>query len=313
MSELVNVSKPLINDDIEVSVIMSVYNGAAFLKSAIESILAQDLVNFEFIIMDDCSTDDSAQIIRSYQDPRIIFIQNTTNLGLTKSLNLGLKVAKGKFIARMDSDDVSRVDRLQTQFNYMKAHPEVWVLGSSATEIDSQGQSNNVIQMPSSPGWIQLLMLLGNNMIHPSVMFDKAKILAIGGYDENFIYSQDFDLWSRVLQKNGILENLSEPLIQLRYHSQSISATKHNLQKKLTRLIRKRLAKEVFGFHFFEFELQICEYVFQKSKKLGTIETILYQLFCYRLRRCLMNNTDIWPPDRQRFFQILNIGVTHAN
>lgn len=289
----------------EVSVLMSVYNGALFLKPAIESILAQDMVNFEFIIIDDCSTDESVQIIRSYQDPRIVFIQNTTNLGLTKSLNLGLNIAKGKYIARMDCDDISRADRLQTQLNYMRSHPEVWVLGSGAIEIDSQGQSKSVMQMPSSSGWIRLLMLLGNNMIHPSVMFDKAKILAIGGYDESFKYSQDFDLWSRVLQKGGVLENLTEPLIQLRYHSQSISAIKQDLQKRLARLVRKKLAKGIYGFYIFEFELQISEQVFQKNKKLGFVEKLLYELFCYRLRKCLKSREDVLPTDRQRFFQLL--------
>ena len=101
---------------------MSVYNGAKFLAEAIDSILAQTFTDFEFIIIDDTSSDDSLQVINSYKDARIVLLQNTKNIGLTKSLNIGIAKAKGKYIARMDADDISMPKRLEKQFDFMEEH-----------------------------------------------------------------------------------------------------------------------------------------------------------------------------------------------
>ena len=107
---------------------MSVYNGAKFLAEAIDSILAQTFTNFEFIIIDDASSDDSLHIINSYKDARIVLIQNNKNIGLTKSLNIGIAKAKGKYIARMDADDISMPKRLEKQFDFMEEHPRICFL-----------------------------------------------------------------------------------------------------------------------------------------------------------------------------------------
>ena len=108
---------------------MSVYNGAKFLDEAIDSILTQTFTDFEFIVIDDASSDDSLHIINSYKDARIIVLQNTKNIGLTKSLNLGIAKAKGKYIARMDADDISMPKRLEKQFDFMEEHPEFAFVG----------------------------------------------------------------------------------------------------------------------------------------------------------------------------------------
>ena len=119
---------------------MSVYNGAKFLGEAIDSILAQTFTEFEFIIIDDASTDDSLKIINSYKDARIIVVKNTKNHGLTKSLNIGIAKAKGKYVARMDADDISMPKRLEKQFDFMEEHPEFAFCGSKAISINEEGQ-----------------------------------------------------------------------------------------------------------------------------------------------------------------------------
>ena len=124
-----------------ISILMSVWNASEYLCDAIDSILNQTLRNFEFIIVDDCSTDDSADIIQDYanQDERIVFISNKENLGLSASLNRGLKLAKGEFVARMDPDDIALPYRLEVQYEYLKAKPEVFVVGTQAVNIDKDG------------------------------------------------------------------------------------------------------------------------------------------------------------------------------
>ena len=128
-----------------VSVIMSNYNTPEeFLRASIESVLNQTYSNFEFIIVDDCSTDNSLEIIKSYQDERIVVLENKENLGITKSLNRGLEIAKGEYVARMDADDISFPKRFETQVEYLKNNPQVIVCGTGVELIgDWQGRHSN--------------------------------------------------------------------------------------------------------------------------------------------------------------------------
>jgi glycosyltransferase involved in cell wall biosynthesis len=214
----------------EVSVILSVYNGEEYLAEAIESILNQTLSDLEFIIIDDGSTDASAHIIQSYTDPRIAFHPNQKNVGLTISKNRALALAKGRYVAFTDADDISMPGRLAAQFAYLEKHPGVGALGTAAKLIDGQGNVGRTIQFPRHHHLLYWRLLFFNNpLIHPSVMMRTALLTKAGGYDEARLVSQDYELWSR-LALTTRLENLPDAYIYLRKHAQNISVLKEPRQ-----------------------------------------------------------------------------------
>lgn len=223
-------SKPLI------SIIMSVYNGQKYLEESIKSILNQKYDNFEFIIVNDKSTDDSLKIINSFNDPRIILIDNSQNIGLTKSLNKALKLAKGKYIARQDDDDISLPERLKEQFNYLEKNLETALLGTFVYRIDSNGKIIDEVHNLKSPSYED--MLKHNHIKHGSVMLKKDIIRDIGGYNELFKYVQDYELWIRVSKKYTI-KNLETPLYKLRIHPDSIGSNKIEESRLYSVLARK--------------------------------------------------------------------------
>lgn len=214
---------------------MSVYNGEAHLREAIDSILNQSFTDFEFIIVDDCSTDASLEIIRSFEDIRIKIINNEKNIGLTKSLNIALKQAGGKYIARQDSDDISLQHRLKKQLDYLEKHPGVVLLGTSIFAIDSNGRISEKRIAAPNPG---KTLFEGNKFVHGSVMFKKDLLKEVGYYNELFKYSQDYELWLRIAEHYDA-RNLTEPLYKLRVHSGSIGASKIGEQSMFVILAQK--------------------------------------------------------------------------
>jgi len=200
----------------KISVIMSVYNGEKYLRESVESILNQTFTSFEFIIVNDGSTDSSLDIIRSYDDDRIRLIDNEQNIGLTKSLNKALRFAGGEYIARQDADDVSLPNRLERQVNYLEKHPEVAVLGTSVYLIDEDGKTTTKVVALAGPTLKDLHK--GNQFTHGSVMFKKDIVAELGGYNESLRYVQDYELWLRLAKKHHI-GNLREPLYKLRFHT----------------------------------------------------------------------------------------------
>jgi glycosyltransferase involved in cell wall biosynthesis len=220
-----------------VSVLMSVYNAESYLRDAIDSILQQTFKEFEFVIIDDASSDNSKQIIQSYLDKRIKLIENEQNLGLTRSLNKGIGYCEGEFIARMDADDVAAPHRLKEQWSFMREHPEVGVCGSWVY-YSSQGGSQVLWKYPLRDEDIRIELLLKSRIAHPSAMIRK-KVLTDHhlSYDTEFTTSQDYDLWVR-MSHYCKLANLPEPLLTYRYHTQSISSQKQILQKRNTKKIR---------------------------------------------------------------------------
>ena len=212
----------------KVTVLMPVYNGERYLRKAIDSILCQTFQDFDFLIIDDGSRDNTLEIINSYQDQRIKLIQNSQNLGISKALNKGLDLATGKYIARMDCDDISLPERFQKQVDFLDQHPEIIVVGSYMDIIDTQGNKlNQQYQYPLVHDDIVNSMLILNPMGHPSVMFRHFEVLKIGGYrsmDEwKNVSTEDYDLWLRIASKNHELANLAEPLIYYRNHSNSLT------------------------------------------------------------------------------------------
>ena len=223
-----------------VSVIMSVYNGQKHLREAVESILGQTFTDFEFIVVDDGSTDSTWKILTSYHDQRIALVRSQENLGLSKSLNRGLKIARGEYIARQDADDVSFPARLTTQLEYLCSHSHVGLLGTAYHVIDTKGRRIATHRQPLTDTEIRWQMLFHNAFCHTSVMF-RRELIDTGEppYSEGLRYSQDYDLWARLLRRTPAA-NLPAPLVAFRAHQASASATARDEQQATASLVAAR-------------------------------------------------------------------------
>ncbi len=209
--------------NIPITVLMCVYNGATYLQESIDSILKQSLTDFEFIIIDDASTDRTPEILKSNLDPRIKVVTNIVNIGLTKSLNIGLKLSNGTYIARMDSDDISLQGRLQEQKDFLDRNKGIVCVGSEIDVIDYNGEKIGSKTQSDDPYLIKFFMIFKNQIVHSSVMFVRDKIMVVGGYNESFKYAQDYDLWSRLILNKYHISNIKKPLVKYRMHNQSIT------------------------------------------------------------------------------------------
>jgi glycosyltransferase involved in cell wall biosynthesis len=209
-----------------VTVLMSVHNGRPFLAEAVESVLHQTFRDYEFLIINDGSTDDSGEIVRSYGDPRIRLVDNPVNIGLTRSLNRGLALARGSWIARQDADDVSDVTRLEKQLAFVEVFPDVVLLGTQARYMDEKGRKVSVRgwEKAQSELGIKWQLMFDSPCVHSSVLFRHDVVWrALGGYDERFTTSQDFELWSRVAASYAV-RNLGDCLVSYRLSAGSMSA-----------------------------------------------------------------------------------------
>lgn len=213
----------------QVSVIMGVFNGGQFLHEAIQSILNQSYRDFEFLIIDDGSTDQTPNILGSFSDSRIIIERNPINIGLTKSLNKALQKARGKYISRQDADDISFPDRLARQVAFLDSYPECSMAGSHAALIDEHGTDIGTIEPSTDTQEINTQLIKFNLFIHGAITARKSAIIDVGGYRDKFTYAQDYDLWLRMHQRY-LLANLPESLYCLRRLSHSISMTRFDRQ-----------------------------------------------------------------------------------
>jgi GT2 family glycosyltransferase/tRNA A37 methylthiotransferase MiaB/Flp pilus assembly protein TadD len=223
----------------KISVVMAVHNGGPYLEEAIKSIFRQTYQNYEFLIIDDASTDETAQILKSLDDFRVRIITNKENLGLTKSLNLGISQARGEYLARMDADDLSFPHRLEKQLAFLENNPEYALVGSPYYQIDEAGNINSLVKVLTDNDELRAGLLKQNWFGHGSVMMRRAAVDQAGGYDERFTYAQDYDLWLR-LADNHRLANLAEPLYCWRATSSCISKEKAREQQHFARLAQKR-------------------------------------------------------------------------
>lgn len=201
----------------KLTVLMSVFNGAAHVHESIESILAQTYSQFEFLIIDDASTDATAEVLLSFaaKDSRVRIVQNKENLGLGASLRLGVLQASGIWIARMDADDIAFPDRLEKQLRYLHRHPEVDVLGTWAYDVDDHGGVAGLRTVPVDPAQIARLVW-ANPFIHSTVVFKRSSVLSVGSYDPSLAKRQDYDLWFRCVAARLRLANLPMPLLKYR-------------------------------------------------------------------------------------------------
>jgi len=230
----------------KVSVVMPVYNGEKYLGAAIESILSQSFADFEFLVIEDGSTDGTLGVIQTFKDARIKLIRNDGNKGLTRSLNLGLKLADGQYIARMDADDINLRERFSTQVAFLDDHPEVGVLGTAVRFIDDMGNPDVLSYFPLDHEAICWSMSFFQNPIaHPTVMFRRDTALQVNGYDDKLLVSQDYDLWSR-LSAITQLNNLHVELLHLRKHKDSISKSNFLRQKDASYQISREHISRIY-------------------------------------------------------------------
>lgn len=228
---------------------MAVYNGERYLSEAIESILGQSFTDFEFIIVDDASTDGSAELLSRFADldKRVRILRNAQNLGLTKSLNVGLRAVRGRYIARMDADDVAHPERLHWQVKFLENNPDYVLAAGAHLEIDGQGTVTKVQGRGRDDLEVRWMSLFWPPFIHGTATFRTDVVHLFGEYyDERYITAQDFDYWSR-LSRHGRLVVLGSPVLKYRNHSGNVSAVKAKEQKTTHLEIALKHAKQRLG------------------------------------------------------------------
>jgi glycosyltransferase involved in cell wall biosynthesis len=225
----------------KISVVMSVYNAEKYLNEAVDSILAQTYADFELILINDKSTDRSGEILGDYaqKDSRIVILENEENIGLTKSLNRGLAIAKGEYIARMDADDISVPHRFAEQVRFLDEHTDYSFVSSIGRYIDEDGNPEQLRLFPETNEEIYAMMPKVDAVMHPGVMFRREDIAKIGNYCEDFRVVQDYDLWFRGMAAGYKFYNIQEPLVLFR-RNDSYNTRKSKAYRMVDYRVRKK-------------------------------------------------------------------------
>jgi glycosyltransferase involved in cell wall biosynthesis len=209
--------------DPKVTVILSVFNGSSHFRESVESILSQTLDDIELILIDDGSTDDTPGVIAGLKDQRINAVRHEKSVGLTRSLNEGLQLARGKYIARQDSDDISLPDRLKRQYSFLEEHPELILTGCGAEIIYDNGRKASSFVPVTDPDKLVKGFSQKCQIFHPSIMFRNSRGIS---YRDKFVYSQDYDLYLRLLTQGEKIANMPDILIKYRLSPGAISYAK---------------------------------------------------------------------------------------
>ena len=217
----------------KISVIMSVYNGLPYLKEAVKSILVQTYKNFEFIVVDDASTDDSWKYLTSIKDKRIQLFKNEKNLGLAASLNIALQQSGGGYIARMDADDISKPERFHIQLNFMELNPQIDICGSFVSVIDENGKLIGGIKKPTTDDKIKKQIYRLTPLLHSTWFAKKEVFTKLKGYDEKWDFVEDFEFLIRA--KDFKMANISKYLLFFR------SQKERRSQKTIEKIYRNSL------------------------------------------------------------------------
>lgn len=255
--------------DPKITVLMPVYNGDKYLRESIDSILNQTFTNFEFIIIDDGSTDKSPEIIDFYakKDSRIKFLSNLRNFGLIYTLNRGIQEAKTNYIARMDQDDVSLPYRFEKQVQFLNQNPKISVLGTSIILFDENLNIIRKLILPSESFLIKWSLCFFSPLAHPTVMFRRSMLLEVGTYNMKFKHVEDYELWLRSSAKYDF-HNLDEALLHYRLHTSNISVFFKKEQDKaflslasdyVSRLIDKHVESDVIAMLSFRSDIYNSE------------------------------------------------------
>ena len=279
----------------EISVLMTVYKDRDYLSEAIESILNQSFKNWEFIIIVEPETpEESLEIVKSFCDKRIRLIVNRKHLGFSKSLNKGIKLARGKYIARMDADDISLPNRFIFQFLYMAIHVKTAVCGSNVACIDKTGKEIFKSQLPLRPKEIALMLHFEDVIYHPSVMLRREMLIK-----NNFFYksqsAEDYELWSRICLKYQIA-NMPMILLKRRMHGEN-AVLEHKKEIYNSDLSTQRNLWESRGMKFLLDKPWYDKKIITRREKEKRIKMI----------NCLMKNTPYFINKKKKFKKLVKI------
>ncbi|MEO5865962.1 MAG: glycosyltransferase [Sphingomonas sp.] len=211
------------SDSPTVSVIMAVYNGASMIRQTLDSLREQTFPDFELVVVDDCSTDDTLAVLRGETDPRFRVIAADANQGVVLARNLAAAAARGRYIAALDHDDLCHPDRLARQVAYLDAHPEIALLGTACDVLQDGAILTSGLAPLSTPALIGWLLRIENPLVWSSVMMRTEAVRALGAFQRpEMIFAEDFDLYHRIARVGGIAR-LDDPLVTYRRHSDSLS------------------------------------------------------------------------------------------
>ena len=252
----------------KISVVMPAYNAEKYISEAIESILNQTYTDFEFIIINDGSTDKTEHIILSYNDERIVYLKNDENMGIVYTLNRGLAAAKGEFIARMDADDISLPTRFEKQIKYMERHKNTAVLGTSFTVF---GEEIDIYPFDFSHNSkrAKAELFFNSSLGHPSVMIKKSVLNDNAlRYEDEYKGLEDFVLWWRIA-KYGDIVSLEEPLLKYRKHKSQITSSRDlEFEQKIKKFLIERI--DIFDLNYTDQEFDsLLKYCLGKYKDLS--------------------------------------------
>ena len=251
------------NNQPSISVIMPVYNASAFLREALDSVLQQTFSDFELLVVDDGSTDNSVEIVKSYHDQRVRLITNTHEF--ISSLNKGFDAATGKYIARMDADDLMMPQRMEIQFQFMESNPDIDICSSFA---ETFGEQKGIMQRPVNHVDIVSSMLLSNPIIHPSVMIRRSILRQSGClYQYGYACAEDYKLWTDLALKGFKFANIPEPLLLYRISPQQVTQVFQNDMVVSSLKIGLEYAEAVM------------EQIVEKEERYGNLFNVLIELF----------------------------------
>ncbi len=269
----------------KISVILPVYNAEKYIFDAVQSILSQTYKNFELIIIDDGSTDDCLNIISKFDDNRILVYKNEKNLGLIATLNKGLNLCKGDFIARMDADDISLPTRFEEQINFFKTHTKTDILG---TNYEIFGDVHQIINLPTNPQQIKIELLFHNVICHPSVMMKRQSIKNIF-YNSNYLHNEDWAFWLEGIKNKLTITNLNKVLLKYRQEGQNISLKHQQTDFNRTKLIYKNYLSDIIP-SLTEQELNYHYYLSKKPINIEKINLNNFKDYVNKLSQSLINN-----------------------
>ncbi|MDL2241197.1 glycosyltransferase, partial [Bacteroidales bacterium OttesenSCG-928-K22] len=231
----------ILNNNVDVSVIMAAYNCEPYIRESIESILNQTFENFELIIVNDNSTDNTHEIIKSYNDSRIKILNNDNNYGAAYSRNVAIKHAQGKYLAIMDSDDVALQERLEKQVYFLENNIDIDIIGSFVFEIDKDGQKLSFVKTPINKNEVKSSILFRSPVIHSTTMIRHDFFISNDlFYNENYICAQDYEMFSRAIFLGNIY-NIPQALVSYRWTDSNISTKKKDIQQQYSKEIISNL------------------------------------------------------------------------
>jgi len=266
----------MINNDL-VTVLLPVYNAEKYIKNSIESILNQTYCKFLLLIINDGSIDQSLDIIKRYNDNRIKIINFNQNIGLIKALNIGLDNSKGKYIIRMDADDISELNRIEEQIKYMDSNPAIGVSGCGSRTFGESVNSWETLY-PVEHDDIKVKLTHNTSLSHPTVIFNRALLGSIR-YNDKYQHIEDYELWVRIIDKFKI-GNLNKVLLNYRIHSDQISTVYSGEQAILANELRmKMLSKAGVNPNQDEVKLhkKICSYQFENNPAFLSASNVWFQ------------------------------------